>query len=96
MQEQAALQRETVRILFVDDEPNILLTMPAILRQHGYEVTAVGTVSEALTQITTAAFDVLISDLNIGHAGRRLYCGQRNAPNTADVHHSYPDRVSGI
>ncbi len=69
MQEQAALQRETVRILFVDDEPNILLTMPAILRQHGYEVTAVGTVSEALTQITTAAFDVLISDLNIGHAG---------------------------
>ena len=58
-----------VRILFVDDEPNIMLTMPAILRLHGYDVTAVGTVSEALAQITTAHFDVLLSDLNIGHPG---------------------------
>ena len=43
--------------------------MPAILRQHGYDVTAVGTVNEALAQITSAPFDVLISDLNIGHPG---------------------------
>ncbi len=69
MQEQEVRQREDVRVLFVDDEPGILLTMPAILRQHGYEVTAVGTVNEALTQITSASFDVLISDLNIGHPG---------------------------
>jgi YesN/AraC family two-component response regulator len=60
---------ENVRILFVDDEQLILLTMPEILRRHGYEVTAVGTVNEALTQITSARFDVLISDLNIGHPG---------------------------
>ncbi len=58
-----------VRILFVDDEPSIRLTMPAILRQHGYDVTAAGTVNEALTQITSAQFDVLISDLNIGSPG---------------------------
>jgi CheY-like chemotaxis protein len=60
---------EHPRILFVDDEPSLMLTMPAILRQHGYDVTAVGTVGEALTQITTAQFDVLLSDLNIGHPG---------------------------
>jgi DNA-binding response OmpR family regulator len=58
-----------VRILLVDDEPNIVLTMPAILRQHGFEVMAVGTVKEALAQITSAQFDVLISDLNIGEPG---------------------------
>jgi CheY-like chemotaxis protein len=58
-----------VRILFVDDEPSIRLTMPAILRQQGYDVTAAGTVNEALTQITSAQFDVLISDLNIGNPG---------------------------
>jgi DNA-binding response OmpR family regulator len=58
-----------VRILFVDDEQSIFLTLPHILRQHGYEVTAVGTVNDALTQITSAQFDVLISDLNIGHPG---------------------------
>jgi CheY-like chemotaxis protein len=69
MEEQAVRQQESVRVLFVDDEPNLCLTMPAILRQQGYEVTAVGTVNEALTQITTAQFDVLISDLNIGHPG---------------------------
>jgi CheY-like chemotaxis protein len=57
------------RILFVDDEPGIILTMPEILRQQGYDVTAVGTVAEALAQITTAQFGVLISDLNIGHPG---------------------------
>ncbi len=43
--------------------------MPEILRQYGYHVTAVATVNEALTQITSAKFDVLVSDLNIGHPG---------------------------
>jgi len=57
------------RILFVDDEPGLVLTMPLILRQHGYDVTAVGSVNEALAQISTSPFDVLISDLNIGHPG---------------------------
>ena len=69
MQEQAVRQKEAVRILFVDDEPNISLTMSLILRQHGYEVNAVGTVNEALAQIASAQFDVLISDLNIGEPG---------------------------
>jgi CheY-like chemotaxis protein len=69
MQEQSVRQQEGVRVLFVDDEPSLCLTMPEILRQQGYKVTAVGTVNEALTQITTAQFDVLISDLNIGHPG---------------------------
>ena len=58
---------EPVRVLFVDDEPGIRLTMPLILRQHGFSVTAVGTVNEALAEITSAQFDVLISDLNFDH-----------------------------
>jgi DNA-binding response OmpR family regulator len=58
---------EPVRVLFVDDEPGIRLTMPEILHQHGFCVTAVGTVNEALAEITSAQFDVLISDLNFDH-----------------------------
>jgi DNA-binding NtrC family response regulator len=58
---------ELARILFVDDEPGIRLTLPEILRQHGFSVTAVGTVNEALSEITSAEFDVLISDLNFDH-----------------------------
>jgi ActR/RegA family two-component response regulator len=57
------------RLLFVDDEPGIRLTMPSILQQYGFKVTAVGTVNEALAQITSAEFDILISDLNIGQPG---------------------------
>jgi ActR/RegA family two-component response regulator len=63
---------EGARILFVDDEPSLVLTMPQILRQSGYEVTAVSTVNEALSQVVSAPFDVLISDLNIGEPGDGL------------------------
>jgi DNA-binding NtrC family response regulator len=51
----------------VDDEPGIRLTMPQILEQHGFSVTAVDTVNGALDEITSAQFDVLISDLNFDH-----------------------------
>ncbi len=57
------------RVLFVDDECNLRLTLPPILRMHGFDVRAAATVAEALTEITTRQFDVLISDLNIGEAG---------------------------
>jgi ActR/RegA family two-component response regulator len=56
-------------ILFVDDEPPIRTTLPAILNRFGFDVTAAGTVPEALHLIATRKFDVLISDLNIGQPG---------------------------
>src|SRR2546425_749511 len=54
-------------ILFVDDEPNIRTTLPAILTSFGFGVTSAATVPEALNLIANREFDVLISDLNIGH-----------------------------
>ncbi len=57
------------RILFVDDEPSIRYTLPAILEQHGFDVTVAASVPEALHAITTGKYEVLISDLNIGEAG---------------------------
>jgi DNA-binding NtrC family response regulator len=56
-------------ILFVDDEPGIRATLPAILGGFGFEVTVAATVPEALSLISTRQFDVLISDLNIGQPG---------------------------
>jgi ActR/RegA family two-component response regulator len=56
-------------LLFADDEPTIRQTLPAILKMHGFETTAVATVTEALKEITSRRFDVLISDLNIGEQG---------------------------
>jgi DNA-binding NtrC family response regulator len=57
------------KILFVDDEPGIRTTLPAILTQFGFNITAAATVPEALNLIATQQFDVLISDLNIGEPG---------------------------
>jgi DNA-binding response OmpR family regulator len=57
------------RVLFVDDEPNLRLTLAAILSMHGFEVRVASTVAEALTEMTTHSFDVLVSDLNIGQPG---------------------------
>jgi YesN/AraC family two-component response regulator len=57
------------RVLFVDDEPNIRLTMPAILKMHKFDVTACATVPEALAVMQSDKFDVLIADLNIGQPG---------------------------
>jgi len=59
----------SLRMLFVDDEPSIRLTLPEILRLHGHEVEVASTVAEALAAISGRKFDVLISDLNIGNAG---------------------------
>ena len=57
------------RILFVDDEPSIRLTLPPVLRQHGFEVRSAATVNDALDEINRSRFDVLLSDLNIGVEG---------------------------
>jgi len=57
------------RILFVDDEPSIRLTLPAILQENGFEVTTASSVSEAMSEISRSRFDALLSDLNIGENG---------------------------
>jgi len=57
------------RILFVDDEPGIRLTLPPILRQHGYNVTAVASVAEAIQKLSNEPFEVLVADLNVGEPG---------------------------
>jgi ActR/RegA family two-component response regulator len=60
------------RLLFVDDEATIRITLSAILRKHGFEVSVAATVAEALQKITSQQFDVLLSDLNIGNPGDGL------------------------
>jgi YesN/AraC family two-component response regulator len=57
------------RILFVDDEPGIRLTLAPILERHGFEVATAASVAEALTLINRQPFDVLLADLNIGEPG---------------------------
>lgn len=56
-------------VLLVDDEKGIRDTMAPILRLEGYEVVTAASVREALQEITSARFDVLVADLNVGSPG---------------------------
>jgi two-component system response regulator (stage 0 sporulation protein F) len=60
---------EPLRLLFVDDEDNIRLTLPLLLEKHGFDVTTVPGVADALVQISAVSFDVLLTDLNIHSEG---------------------------
>jgi len=53
------------RILFVDDEAAIRLTLPPILGKYGFEVTSAASVDDAVKQIRAHKFDALLSDLNL-------------------------------
>ncbi|MGE5324569.1 MAG: response regulator [Actinomycetota bacterium] len=57
------------RILFVDDEAGIRMTLAPILQSHNFEVTTAASVPDALEKINHQPFDVLLSDLNIGQPG---------------------------
>lgn len=59
-------------VLFVDDEPTIRLTLPAILKRGGFEVTVCAEVPEALNEITAHKYDILLTDLNLGEQGDGL------------------------
>jgi ActR/RegA family two-component response regulator len=60
---------EQPRVLFVDDEESIRVTLPPMLQSYGFLVTVAGTVPEALRLISQENFDVLIADLNVGNPG---------------------------
>jgi DNA-binding response OmpR family regulator len=55
------------RVLVVDDEESIRTMLRMVLESENFAVETAGTVADALAQITQGDFDVLISDLNIGH-----------------------------
>lgn len=53
------------RLLFVDDERAIRETLSPILRRYGFTVTVAATVTQALSEIQTREFDLLLCDLNL-------------------------------
>lgn len=57
---------QPVRILVVDDEENIRLTLSMCLEADGHCVTAVGTVQGALVEVSRRAFDLIFLDLRLG------------------------------
>jgi len=84
------------RLLFVDDEEGIRETLPVLLQQRGFDVRVAASVPEAISEIKTHKFDVLLSDLNIGKDGDGFTVVQamrRAHPNCVTV---LADRISRL
>jgi len=53
------------KILVVDDEPNVLITVQAILQAEGYDVDAIGDAELALESIREHQYDLVLTDLKM-------------------------------
>jgi CheY-like chemotaxis protein len=60
------------RVLVVDDDEVIRLSLCTILENHGFKVTCAANVSQALKFISSQKYDVLLSDLHMPGAGDGL------------------------
>jgi CheY-like chemotaxis protein len=60
------------KVLLVDDDAVLLLTLAKVLEHNDFVVTAAATVSEALKHISAEHYDVLLSDLHMPGAGDGL------------------------
>lgn len=57
----------TRRILLVDDEPAIRLTLKSILEKNGYEVVTAASSAEAKLRLGSERYDLVITDLKMEH-----------------------------
>ncbi len=75
------------KILVVDDEASVLLTMTAILRDEGYEVDSADGGAKALAAIRERFYDLVLTDLNMpGIGGMEVLAEvQKRSPNTVTV-----------
>ncbi len=56
----------TVRLLVVEDEATIAVTLEAVLAGEGYDVATAGCAAEALEQLGSQPFDLALLDLHLG------------------------------
>jgi DNA-binding response OmpR family regulator len=53
------------RILLVDDDVAVLLTLKAVLEMHDFDVTTAGSVSEAVKKLESGSYHMVITDMRM-------------------------------
>lgn len=72
------------RILIVDDEPNLLTAIAAVLRGEGFEAATARNGKDALLQLARSLPDLIVSDIRMPVMdGYKLARQLRSAPHTA-------------
>ncbi len=76
----------TGRILIVDDEASMLVTLSLLLRGEGFEVVGVGNLAEALRALERGTYDAIVTDLRMdgGDGVDVLRAAKRRSP-TSEV-----------
>src|SRR3989338_11108526 len=77
----------TERILIIDDEPNILITLEEILRQEGYQTESAQSGKAALEKLRHRSYDLVIIDQRLPDmAGLDILAEiQRTRPSAAAI-----------
>jgi CheY-like chemotaxis protein len=70
------------RILIVDDDLAVLLTLKAVLELHGFEVETAGSSAEAFVRMKSSVYKMVISDLHMEteEAGLEVIRSARRQP----------------
>jgi DNA-binding NtrC family response regulator len=58
-----------IRVMIVDDDPTVRMSLCAYLEDEGFDVRAIGSASEALAILFRTPIDVAIVDLRLGEIG---------------------------
>lgn len=87
------------RVLLVDDDQPVLLTLKAVLELNGFEVDIAASVAQAREKLKAGEYDVVITDVRMetedaGYEVLRLARAQRNRPATA-ILTAYPPSDEG-
>jgi DNA-binding NtrC family response regulator len=82
-----------LRVLIVDDEPDVLELLSDTLRAEGYETAGAGTFEEGKRLLATTAPDVLITDVRLGHFNGLQLVVVRPPSTAAVVVSGYWDRT---
>ena len=59
------INQDRKRVLLVDDETGIRLTLPRVLAKYGFDVTSLARLDDAFAEMKVQDYDVLLSDLNL-------------------------------
>jgi DNA-binding response OmpR family regulator len=93
---------QPARILLVDDEASIRLTLSALLKRAGYEITSAENGEQAVTLLEQHAFDLMLVDLKMpGMDGMQVVeAARQRQPDTAIIvltgHGSLDTAIEGL
>jgi signal transduction histidine kinase len=85
--ELSPLVEAPARILLVDDDESVMLTMQAVLEMDGYDVTGVMKGSQALAMLGRETFDLVLTDLRLDDLDGLTILGEvrRRSPETVTI-----------